>query len=96
MLLSILSGDVSSILTVQLTVTHRNHWSSDFGPVKATYFFASSMPTAFVVLPPKRPTPSGERPRPPILALRESTASGGIQSSSIVIKDVNKCLMLLI
>ena len=41
--------------------------------IKASYFFGTSMPTAFLVGPPKEP--SGSISYPPILALRKSRIS---------------------
>jgi hypothetical protein len=44
--------------------------SGDVVPFVASYFFASSMPTAFVVKRPFEPTPENEHPWAPVLALR--------------------------
>lgn len=45
-------------------------WEEDsFQPVRGTYFFASSMPTAFLAIPPVHP--NAERILPPVLALRK-------------------------
>ncbi|KIM87649.1 hypothetical protein PILCRDRAFT_815224 [Piloderma croceum F 1598] len=57
-----------TLISLSFPIHHHSKWtSSSFKPIKASYFFAESMPTPFVVLPPRQPN-DGE-PRPPILAL---------------------------
>lgn len=63
------SGSSSTVLTVTLPILHHSDWYiSPVNAVKASYFYAESMPTSFMVLPPIERN-SGQ-PHPPILALR--------------------------
>ncbi|KAH7927731.1 hypothetical protein BV22DRAFT_1110944 [Leucogyrophana mollusca] len=64
------SGDVTSIHVV-LRVKRLALWTpTECVPIKGTYLFAKSMPTAFLVLPPKaRNGENEEAARAPILAL---------------------------
>ena len=65
----VVSGASIAIISVSLPINHHSRWtSSSFTPLKASYFFAESMPTSFVALPPIKHNNDG--PRPPILALR--------------------------
>jgi hypothetical protein len=64
-----LTSETSSTIMVSLPIRHLSGWTStSFKPIKASYFFAESMPTSFVVLPPIEQ--NDEKPCPPILALR--------------------------
>lgn len=70
--LTLESGDAESEVYVTIPVQHYTQWSADNMPdggIKATFFYGGSMPTAFLVVPPKEPH---DVPLPPILALRES------------------------
>lgn len=59
------------IVPISLPVNQLNRWTaSAYKPIIATYFYSSSMPTAFVVVPPILHN-SGTS-QPPILALRAS------------------------
>ncbi|OCH95283.1 hypothetical protein OBBRIDRAFT_720837 [Obba rivulosa] len=67
--LSLDSGGRGEFLIV-IPIRQHPQWSSTTFPptgIKASYFFASMMPTAFLVTPPEEPN-VGE-PRPPVLAL---------------------------
>ena len=79
--LTLASGTSRTTVSATLPIRHRAHALD--GPragagtpsealVQASYFFSGAVPTAFNVLSPLEPTPRGERPRPPVLALRES------------------------
>ena len=60
-----------SVLNVSIPIRHHETWTSSEvreEGLKASYFFATSMPTAFLVAPPEEPRP--EVSNPPILALR--------------------------
>lgn len=66
------SSSSSALLDIVLPIKHHSQWTANSSPpdgITASYFFASSMPTAFLVVPPIE-TNSGE-PRPPVLTLRE-------------------------
>ncbi|KZT03565.1 uncharacterized protein LAESUDRAFT_814646 [Laetiporus sulphureus 93-53] len=68
--LHLVSGGASEILRVTLPVVHHALWNATVYPtdgIKASYFFAATMPTAFIVKPPQELN-SGE-PHPPVLAL---------------------------
>ncbi|KAI0747842.1 hypothetical protein C8Q80DRAFT_1219255 [Daedaleopsis nitida] len=68
--LKLRSGDMTSEILVTIPVQHQAQWTSTEVPsagIKASYFFSTSMPTLFVVSPPK--DPNGDTPSPPILAL---------------------------
>ncbi len=70
--LYLVSGGASETLRVTLPVVRHALWNAIVYPtdgIKASYFFAAAMSTAFIVKPPQEPN-SGE-PRPPILALRK-------------------------
>ncbi|KAI0933809.1 hypothetical protein AcV5_005858 [Taiwanofungus camphoratus] len=60
----LMSGNSSITLHVSLPIKQHGQWPTS---IKASYFFATSMPTSFLVVPPEEQN-SGE-PRPPILAL---------------------------
>ncbi|KAG5718671.1 3',5'-cyclic-nucleotide phosphodiesterase [Termitomyces sp. T112] len=56
------------IITVILPVHHQCPWNqTSYQPIKATYFYALEMPTAFLVVPPV--LQSFDKKSPPILAL---------------------------
>ncbi|KAF9036995.1 hypothetical protein BDZ89DRAFT_1061691 [Hymenopellis radicata] len=66
--LQLTSGSDSQEVFVSLPVSHHEMWDKDvFSPILATYFFAKSMPSAFIAIPPERQ--SHDAPKPPILAL---------------------------
>ncbi|KAF8078159.1 hypothetical protein FPV67DRAFT_1603782 [Lyophyllum atratum] len=59
---------VTKTITVTIPVNHQAQWTpSSFKPVKATYFYSRSLPTAFLAVPPIL-QPLGKA-YPPILAL---------------------------
>lgn len=59
----------SRVISVSIPIVHYPRWTpSDFVPIKVSYFYMQSMPTAFLALPPMLEN-CGE-PRPPVLALR--------------------------
>ncbi|PIL23730.1 hypothetical protein GSI_13480 [Ganoderma sinense ZZ0214-1] len=63
------SGDAESEVFVTIPLLHHPQWSADSVPaggIKATFFYGTSMPSAFLVLPPEEPR---NVPLPPILAL---------------------------
>lgn len=68
--LHLISEDRSTTVDITLPLKHHKQWTSSDSPedgIKASYFFATSMPTSFMVIPPQ-----GENlgaPRPPVLAL---------------------------
>lgn len=65
------SSDTSSItiVVVSLPIRQLPGWTpTSYTPIKGSYFFAESMPTSFVVIPPLEK--NDEKPCPPILALR--------------------------
>ena len=73
--LTLKSGDSESEVHVQIPLAHHPQWSSESVPasgIKATFFYATSMPAAFLVTPPKEPPAA---PLPPILALRKTSNS---------------------
>lgn len=62
------TGKKTTTLTLEIPVKQYPLWTSDkFQPIKASYLYMNSTPTAFLVVPPKGPE-SGD-PHPPILAL---------------------------
>ncbi|KAI0713279.1 hypothetical protein C8Q76DRAFT_621267 [Earliella scabrosa] len=64
------SGDRLAEIRVALPVQSYAQWTAGEVPpagIKASYFFGTSMPTAFLVTPPKEP--HGGSPPPPVLAL---------------------------
>ncbi|CCM03831.1 uncharacterized protein FIBRA_05980 [Fibroporia radiculosa] len=68
--LHLVSETASEILQVVLPVNQHKHWADSelsTDGIKATYFFATSMPTAFLVKPPEKENEG--TPRPPVLAL---------------------------
>ena len=66
---TVVSETSTTIISVSFPIRHHRRWtSSSFEPIKASYFFAQSMPTSFVVLPPI--AQNDGQPCPPILALR--------------------------
>jgi pimeloyl-ACP methyl ester carboxylesterase len=61
-------GIFSATVMVSLPIRHLSGWTpTNFKPIKASHFFAESMPTSFVVLPPIEKNDG--KPCPPILAL---------------------------
>ncbi|OBZ75861.1 hypothetical protein A0H81_04588 [Grifola frondosa] len=69
--IQLVSDSESSLVTIPVSihVVHHSQWSPSSSPaagIKASYFFSSSMPTAFLVTPPEE---LADGPRPPILAL---------------------------
>lgn len=59
-------------LPVTLRINQLPVWNgSSFSPIISTYFFGSSIPTAFVAVPPKEYAPV---PQIPLLFLREYSA----------------------
>ncbi|ETW85653.1 hypothetical protein HETIRDRAFT_150141 [Heterobasidion irregulare TC 32-1] len=76
--LTLASGTSRTTVSATLPIRHRAHaldgpragtGTASEALVQASYFFAGAVPTAFNVLLPLEPTPRGERPRPPVLAL---------------------------
>ncbi|KAM5531823.1 hypothetical protein V8D89_014522 [Ganoderma adspersum] len=68
-ILTLKSGDSESEVYVTIPLAHHPQWSSESVPasgIKATFFYGTSMPAAFLVAPPKEPPAV---PLPPILAL---------------------------
>ncbi|KAI0646781.1 hypothetical protein C8Q79DRAFT_907130 [Trametes meyenii] len=68
--LTIVSPESLTSVDVAIPVRNRAHWSLADGEsdsIKASYFFATSAPTAFVVAPPNKPNAGAILP--PILAL---------------------------
>lgn len=60
-------------------------WKEDsFQPVRGTYFFANSMPTAFLAIPPVHP--NAERILPPVLALRKRESSSGRMVTDVLLR----------
>lgn len=63
---------ITEHLEIMLHFRHLPIWTSQTADaIKASYFFAESMPTAFLALPPREP--SCGTCQPPILALRKSS-----------------------
>ncbi|KDQ60583.1 hypothetical protein JAAARDRAFT_76873 [Jaapia argillacea MUCL 33604] len=61
-------GDSSTVVSATIPIKQHSMWTvSRYSVIKASYFFAESNPTPFLVIPPAQPN-DGE-PRPPILAL---------------------------
>ena len=69
------SNDEQTVkFTVDLSVKHIRRWDADgFTEIIATYFSATSMPTAFVAVPPKES--NGGEPQLPLLFLRMQCSS---------------------
>ncbi|KAI0057117.1 hypothetical protein BV25DRAFT_1974045 [Artomyces pyxidatus] len=68
--LTLRSGETTRILPVTINLVHRKAWSkSEVSAIRASYFYGSSIPSHFLVLPPKEPNAKRLLPRPPILAL---------------------------
>ncbi|KAI0807549.1 hypothetical protein C8Q74DRAFT_1363040 [Fomes fomentarius] len=68
--LKLRSGDAVADILVTVPIEHHESWTSDEVPpagIKASYFFGTSIPTAFLVKPPKEVHDG--TPTPPILAL---------------------------
>jgi hypothetical protein len=64
------SGVHTAAITTVLPVKHHLHLGALNGPaIKATYFFAGTMPTAFLAIPPT--AQNQVEPKPPLLSLRE-------------------------
>ncbi len=71
-MLTLESGAAESEVYVTIPVQHLTQWSANkvpAGGIKATFFYGTSMPAAFLVVPPEEPR---DVPLPPILALRKS------------------------
>lgn len=66
----VLEGEGSSSgLTISMNITQRPSLAeADGSAIKSSYFFTESTPTAFLVIPPRKPNEGN--PRPPVLALR--------------------------
>ena len=63
------ASESTTTFAVKIPVQSQVQWQRDaYTPLRATYFFASSMPTAFLAIPPVQE--NTERILPPILALR--------------------------
>lgn len=68
---SVAGNSVPRVLLVSVPILHHESlFSLDSVPLKATYFYARSMPTAFLAVPPL--SRNLERPCPPLLCLRRS------------------------
>ncbi|KAH9857796.1 hypothetical protein C2E23DRAFT_719844 [Lenzites betulinus] len=68
--LEVSSAKITSSVEIVIPVQNRVHWTTikdEPYSIKATYFFAASTPTAFIVAPPDEP--NAGLPQPPILAL---------------------------
>ncbi|KAI1790745.1 hypothetical protein LXA43DRAFT_973466 [Ganoderma leucocontextum] len=68
-MLTVESGGSEGEVYVTIPVQQHTQWSADnipAGGIKATFFYGSSMPAAFLVVPPEEPR---DVPLPPILAL---------------------------
>ncbi|KAI0781232.1 hypothetical protein BD413DRAFT_600635 [Trametes elegans] len=68
--LTIVSDEETRTVDVVIPVVNHAHWDTSAGQktsIKASYFYASSTPTEFLVAPPAQPNASA--PSPPILAL---------------------------
>ncbi|THH31747.1 hypothetical protein EUX98_g2437 [Antrodiella citrinella] len=62
------SSHSTTTIPITLTVNHHSQWRTDaFSYLTATFFFATSMPTAFIVIPPIHK--NEKRILPPVLAL---------------------------
>ncbi|TCD68231.1 hypothetical protein EIP91_011300 [Steccherinum ochraceum] len=67
LLITATSGDSSIEISVKLPVRQYDLWQQDtYSPLHATFFYATSMPTAFLVKPPA--SENGDKIFPPILA----------------------------
>lgn len=78
MVVTIMNKDkkVAAGVPVALTVRQLTRWTpTTFDVIHASYFFATSMPTIFSVIPPGNENPE-DGPRPPILATRECFGNG--------------------
>lgn len=65
------SDDRSVRIPIVITITCRPRWSeTEFEPIKASYFYARSNPTPFMVVPPKQANLEGHESSAPLLALR--------------------------
>lgn len=70
-LVGVSSTGTSMDITITLPVNHHQLWdSTEFHPIVSSYFFATSMPAAFLSIPPKQP--NQDKPQTPLLALRAS------------------------
>lgn len=66
------NGNIKSKLVVTVALEHLVQWDIEQSLyIRATYFYAGSMPTAFIAIPPFR-TNEGNA-APPVLALRMSS-----------------------
>ncbi|KAH9951491.1 hypothetical protein B0H21DRAFT_818527 [Amylocystis lapponica] len=71
--LHLVSGTSKAIIPITLPITHHPQWSASSFPsggIKTSYFYASSIPTAFLVIPPEEQ--NIDEPRPAVLALHGS------------------------
>ena len=61
----------SRMISVILPIRQFSIWTEhQYTPIRATYFYAESSPTAFVVIPPKEANLDMHYSNPPLLALR--------------------------
>ena len=65
----------STTINVAIPIKHHANWHVSNTAIKASYFFARSMATSFLVHSPIHPNDG--KPKPPILALRESNVITG-------------------
>lgn len=82
--ITLTSGASETIVTIEsLPVKQLSGWTeSVYSPIKGTYFYARSMPTVFLALPPRYAGP----PKPPILALRTFLPSPPSHHSKDIVK----------
>jgi hypothetical protein len=75
----LLKSDDGSSTTVEIAIPVKHHDKLSVAslPVKSTYFFAGSMPTAFYAIPPR----IFDQSRPPVLALRPYLFTGVFRGS---------------
>ncbi|TFY66824.1 hypothetical protein EVG20_g4262 [Dentipellis fragilis] len=69
--IDLMSGTVTAQVYIEFSISQQSQtqWRQHATPpIRASYFFAQSMPTVFLVHSPFSPTPYGETPKPPILA----------------------------
>lgn len=72
-IVTVVSEGSSVNLNVVLPLQYHSLWTPEtFKPIKASYLFSHSMPTAFLVLPPMEQRDANAS-HPPILALRKSS-----------------------
>lgn len=86
------STDKTSMV-IELPVTHitdKDVAEWEVSQIKASYFYADSMPSNFGVLPPTEKTPQGQvGPRPYVLALRMLSFSTAVFHSMPLIDNTN-------